>query len=273
MLTTWSNKMNSQKIILRINAASCLAFGVLFVVAAANVAGFLGEVPVIVIQVIGVGLLANGVLLIWASSRKSTSQLDIIWFSLGDFSWWLATLALIAAKIWITTQAGIIAALIVGLLVAFLGVMQLWALGLQNQGTSSAVHLQLIVKSWLALPNWVKIWLTGLNLVFLSVFSFWPDSLAVVTLLAYVATIPLLAGQIAYDGGLRRILGVGHLIPWLPLLYWLVLHAEQQIFVVLLGVMLVICLAFDLLDVWRFWRGERDIIGSTQKSKIQVELT
>ena len=80
-------------------------------------------------------------------------------------------------------------------------------------------------------------------------------------------------------GGLNRLLGIGHLIPWLPLLTYIDLRLIGDIagpridavsqpamfaWALLLGVTLTICLAFDAWDVVRWLRGERYVLGSDQ---------
>ncbi|MEO9822528.1 MAG: hypothetical protein ABJF79_19390, partial [Paracoccaceae bacterium] len=176
--------------------------------------------------------------------------------------WWLATLGLIAAKIWITTTWGIILAVIVATIVAGLGVAQLWNLGLQAHNNTSKQHVRAIVTSWMALPMWVKVWLVVLNGVFLSALALLPDRVAEVTLIAYVATVPLLAGQLGYDGGLRRILSVAHLVPWSPLVAWLVIIPEWTSYTAILTLIVSICLAFDINDLRLFVKGERDVLGA-----------
>jgi hypothetical protein len=247
---------------MRLNAASCISFGLLFALAPRAIAAFLGQVPSAFIIFLGIGLMVNGVHLIIASRRAAVRQSEVIWFSLGDFSWWLATLALIAANVWITTAWGIAVAVMVGTIVAGLGVAQLWILGLNLHGNTSKEHIRAFATSWLALPMWVKIWLVMLNGVFLAAFAFLPDRIAEVTLVAYVATGPLLAGQVGYDAGLRRILAMAHLVPWIPLLVWLIVVPDKTTYASLLTVIVAICLAFDIADVWRFFKGERAITGA-----------
>lgn len=253
--------METLKTILRINAASCLLFGFIFTIWPQAVSQFLGAVPTALLFVLGVGLILNGLHLLGAAKRKAVLHLEIIWFSLGDLIWWLASLFLIAAGLWITTPFGIILTIIIGLFVAGLGIAQLWLVGLKRHQTNNAKHLAAIKDSWLAMPLWVKIWLFFLNAVFLYAFALWPDRIASVTLIAFVATGPLLMAQMVYDGGLRRILGLAHLVPWIPLLLWLIIHGNMHIYAWVLGGVLVICLSLDLLDVVRFWRGERRAIG------------
>ncbi|MEO9897095.1 MAG: hypothetical protein ABJD13_20730 [Paracoccaceae bacterium] len=254
--------MDNLKFVLRLNAASCISFGLLFVVAPQVVAAFLGSTPPVIIFALGVGLFGNGAFLIAASLRKTLRKGEVIWFSLGDLGWWLATLGLIAAKIWITTTWGIILAVIVATIVAGLGVAQLWNIGLQAHNNTSKQHVRAIVTSWMALPMWVKIWLVVLNGVFLSALALLPDRVAEVTLIAYVATVPLLAGQLGYDGGLRRILSVAHLVPWIPLVAWLVIIPEWTSYTVILTLIVSICLAFDINDLRLFVKGERDVLGA-----------
>lgn len=249
---------------MRINAASCISFGMLFAVLSNAVATFLGGTPKAVIIALGIGLLVNGFHLIVASRRSPVSETEVIWFSLGDFGWWLSTLALIAANVWITTTWGIVAAASVATFVAGLGIAQLWVFGLQAHGRSSKQHLKAFVASWFALPLWVKLWLVFLNGVFLSAFAFLPERIGEVTLLAYVATAPLLAGQIGYDGGLRRVLGLAHLVPWIPLLAWLLFLPEWSSYSIILSLTVAICLAFDVNDLRLFIGGDRAVVGRHQ---------
>ncbi|MCV6825783.1 MULTISPECIES: hypothetical protein [Halocynthiibacter] len=221
----------------------------------------MGAVPKVVILGLGIGLLANGVHLIVASRRKTVREFEVIWFSIGDFGWWLATLALIVTNFWITTTWGIAAAVIVATFVAGLGVAQLWTCGLQAHGHTSKQHFRAIVTSWLALPLWVRLWLVLLNGVFIAAFALLPDRIGEVTLLAYLATAPLLAGQVGYDGGLRRILGLAHLVPWIPLLAWLVFIPDRSAYSMLLSLTVAICLAFDVNDLRLFFQGDRAVAG------------
>ncbi len=254
--------MNSLKFVMRLNALSCGSFGLLFVIWPHAVAAFLGDFPSTIIQLLGIGLIANGAHLVGSSLRKKLRKIEIIWFSLGDFAWWLATLALIAADFWITTTGGVFISFIIALAVAGLGVTQLWILGLQTHGNTHKQHLTAFAASWMALPLWVKIWLVLMNGVFLAAFALIPARIAEVVLISYFATAPLLAGQVGYDAGLRRILGLGHLVPWVPLLAWLLLLPNPTTYSIVLSIALVICLSFDIHDLWLFIKGNRKVIGA-----------
>jgi hypothetical protein len=261
--------MDSLKFIMRWNAASCILFGLLFLALPEGVAAFLGAFPQAMVFVLGLGLMGNGVHLIAASRRAELRIPEVIWFSLGDLSWWLATLALIVANVWITSFAGIILAVIVATCVAGLGVTQLWMLGLHASGNTFNEHLKAIAVSWTALPLWVKVWLFLLNGVFLAAFVFLPSRVAEVALIAYVATGPLLAGQLGYDGGLRRILGLAHLVPWVPFLAWLIIMLDGTMFATILIIVVAICLAFDVRDVWLFVKGDRAIMTKADLRFVQ----
>lgn len=253
--------------ILRANAASCLGFGVLFITAPGPVAAFLGATPEPVLTAVGAGLMLNGLHLLVASFRRPARPVEIIWFSLGDFGWWLATLGLIAAGIWITTPGGITAALSVAAVVALLGAAQLFQLGLARSGLSTRAHWARIGRSWLALPLWVKTWLFALNVAFLVSPVFLPWSAAAAVLLAYVASGPLLLGFAVAAGGLTRAMGLAHLVPWTPMLVWLVVDwpapaadPAALIYAGCLALMTAICLGFDLYDLGRWLRDEREIL-------------
>ena len=88
-------------------------------------------------------------------------------------------------------------------------------------------------------------------------------------LIAYVATGPLLAGQLGYDGGLRRILGLAHLVPWVPLLAWLIISPDGTNFATILTIVVAICLAFDVRDVWLFVKGDRAIMAKDDMGFVQ----
>lgn len=259
--------MDSLKFVMRLNAASCLTFGLLFALASQTVAAFLCDIPSTVIFALGIVLLGNGAHLIVASRRTKIWEIEVIWFSLGDFSWWLATLALIVANFWITAPLGILVAFIVALVVAGLGVAQLWLFGRHRHGNTNTEHLNAFGASWMALPMWVKIWLIVLNGVFLAAFVYLPDRIAEVTLIAYFATAPLLAGQVGYDAGLRRILALAHLVPWIPLFAWLVMNFDGSSYATILTGTLAICLAFDLNDLFLFIKGDRALISSPKSQK------
>ncbi|MDQ3511698.1 MAG: hypothetical protein M3414_08480 [Pseudomonadota bacterium] len=262
--------MTSLAFFLRLNAASCVSFGALFVILPGAIGDVLGGMPPAVLAGVGVVLLINGAHLLLASMRARPVPAEIVWFSLGDLAWWLATLGLIASGIWITTSVGIALALVVALCVAGLGCAQLFLLGIESSGLTPREHWRRIGWSWLSLPLWVKVWLFALNAVFLLSPTFLPWKIAGVVLIAYLASGPLLLGFAVFEGGLTRAMGLGHLVPWTPMLVWLVawiavgeVDGPTVGYAAMLAAVTVICLAFDVYDLWRWGRGDRGIIANS----------
>jgi len=259
--------MTSLAFALRLNAASCLGFGGLFATRPGMVAASLGAVPPMVVFWIGIALLFNGAHLVLASLRKRPLRAEVLWFALGDIVWWLASLALIAAGIWITSAEGIALAGGVAVFVVGIGATQLFLLGIERSGQTARGQWQRIGQSWLSLPLRVKLWLFALNAVFLAAPAFMAWDAARVVLIGYVASGPLLLGFAGHAGGLTRHMGIAHLVPFTPMLVWLVMHAGLLDrtaagfgFGILFAAMVAVCLGFDVYDLIRWLRGDRDIL-------------
>lgn len=122
--------MTSLTTILRMNAASCIGFGSLFVALPGAVAAFLGAPPApdTVVRLLGGLLLLNGFHLLYTSGHAQPHRWLVFYFSLGDFLWVLATAGLIGAGLWITTPAGVAAAVAVAAAVGAMGAAQVAAL-------------------------------------------------------------------------------------------------------------------------------------------------
>lgn len=123
-----TSQMLNLKQVLQLNALSCIGFGLLFSLRSAAVASFLSaesSAPPILITVLGLVLIFNGLHLVWASSQELLSKFLIMYFSIGDFAWVLATVLIILMGVWITNAQGVIAALIVAALVGSMGLLQI----------------------------------------------------------------------------------------------------------------------------------------------------
>jgi hypothetical protein len=258
-------KMTSLRLILRLNAASCIGFGALLLLAPGAVAAALGTPPALLLQALGAGLLVNAAHLLWEARLEHPGRLAVLWFSTGDLLWWLATIALVASGLWITTPFGQTWALLIGAGVAGLGAAQMFALGQRSSGLAARGLWRRLGQSWLAMPLWVKLWLFALNGVFLAALAFWPAPVATLTLLSFVASGPLLLGMAALQGGLTRALGLAHLVTFTPLLWWLLPQAgfggAEAIYALVLSGGLAICLGFDIWDLVRYSRGDRAPLG------------
>jgi len=121
--------MPTLKTILRMNAASCIGFGILFMVQPGAVATFLGSppAPAWLIAVLGAALTGNGLHLLHTSGRQLPPRSLVLYFSAGDFAWALATLVLIVGGLWITRLEGQTVALVVAAFVGTMGLMQMRA--------------------------------------------------------------------------------------------------------------------------------------------------
>ncbi|MBJ7539125.1 hypothetical protein [Marinomonas transparens] len=120
--------MLNLKNIMRANAVSCLVFGVLFTLQANLVATFLGgelAAPPLYLLILGILLVVNGLHLVWASRIPLPKKHLILYFSVGDCLWVIASVALMLAEVWITTIGGILTTSAVAILVGVFGVLQM----------------------------------------------------------------------------------------------------------------------------------------------------
>ena len=122
--------MVTVKTALRLNATTCLSFGLLFVSLPASVAGFLSQqqpADNLVFIILGLGLMTQGGHLIWASLQTNPSKALILYFSFGDFAWVLSSILLMVLGYWITTPMGILYSSMVAVMVGALGLLQMQA--------------------------------------------------------------------------------------------------------------------------------------------------
>jgi len=273
---------------LRLNVATCAVFGAVFIYDPLAVSAYLGALPRVPLQLLGTALLIHSAHLLIGSLRKNLLPWEIYYFSAGDILWFLGSLTLLVSTDYISTRVGVSATLLVACLVAGIGLFQLWYLAESRDAAGSTqiagdhlpVHLsriEAIRNSWLGIKTWIKIWLVGLNLVFLISIYFWPTMFTQVVLVAYLATAPLLLVFMILQRGLTRLLGVAHLIPWVPLITYITLRLsggaagpqltfreDSSLFVyaIVLVTFLAICLAFDLVDLVRWIKGDKARLGS-----------
>jgi len=286
--------MQPLRFTLGLNAATCAAFGLLFVIATEATSQFLGNVPEVWLRGVGALLIVHSGHLVWASVRRSIHRLEVYYFSAGDLLWFLASLCLLLVPGLITTGAGVIATMAVAIMVATIGLAQLWT---HAEATGAGLpplvfekrpdhpdylsadlsRLAALGQSWLGIKTWVKYWLFALNGAFLAAFFFWPSDVAKVSLIAYLATMPLLLAIMIVERGLTRLLGVGHLIAWIPLVVYLGGRLSGDAFgphlsftadgplylytATLLG-FVIVCLAFDIYDLVRWFAGAKSRLGS-----------
>jgi hypothetical protein len=120
--------MLSLKHVMRANAISCVAFGVVFALQPSLVANFLGgasPAPQLYILIVGILLILNGLHLFWASRVPLPQKKLILYFSIGDYIWVIATLVLMVSGVWITTTGGVLVASTVAVMVGLFGILQM----------------------------------------------------------------------------------------------------------------------------------------------------
>lgn len=284
--------MKPLRTILRINAASCLLFGLVFVLAGGPVARFLGEAPPLIVILIGYVLLANGVHLLIAAGRTDLRISEVLYFSAGDGIWFIGSAVAVAGNFLVTNPPAQLLAILVACSVLAMGMAQFW-LAAEARGSGLGGHashdravdlipghfsrLAAITTSWVAMKTWVKLWLFTLNGLFLAALAFWPEPAARLTLAAWVSAAPLLWALLVWQRGLTRALGLAHLVPWLPLLgyYGMRLTGDLvgprispttepglYLYVLVMLAAVGICLALDMYDLARWLRGQRYRLGS-----------
>jgi hypothetical protein len=290
--------MKRLRAVLFFNAVSCLSFGALFVLAPQSVGTWLGAAPAQLLQIVGAILIVNAAHLALASVKGSLLPLEVLYFSAGDILWFTGSLALVGSNLIVTSDTGQVITMFVALGVLLLGLSQIWLLaeitdaGVPKDQNSELMPRNLnrgqaIAASWIAMKTWIKIWLFLLNSLFLVAIFFLPEPTARLTLTAYVASGPLLAAMMIWQRGLTRLLGLAHLIPWLPLAGYIALRLTSDVagpmitrvaaptlysYLVVLLIAIVICLVLDLYDWWRWWRGERFRLGAASAAGADASI-
>jgi hypothetical protein len=280
--------MGKLRFALGANAASCFGFGLFFALWPSDIAAWLGVEQAMLVRFTGVLLLINGAGLAVASILRSIPNWVVAFFSAGDLLWFTATLYALALQAPITTRHGQIAALGLGLAVCAIGVAQVSAASAlpnfwdSKRGPDRADHLapgisrtRAIARSWLSMKRAVLAWLFLFNLIMLaSVFQLQTIEGRMIVA-AYVASGPWLAVIAIAQRGLTRLLGLAHLIPFLPLLAFMTSRGtglggqpemNAGLFWLTLAV-LAACLALDARDVWRWFAGETFRLGSRNAFK------
>ena len=118
------------KVVLLLNALSCIIFGAMFSLNTGQVVTFIGNPPHAFIQILGLGLVINGMLLILTAFQTEPKRRDVICFSLGDAAWVIFTGALLLGGIWIRSGEATYWSLAVAIFVGICGALQ-WFLAPQ----------------------------------------------------------------------------------------------------------------------------------------------
>ena len=111
------------------NAASCIIFGIVFVAAPGTVSEFLhgtSPAPSWLLLGLGIGLIINGVHILWAAQQTPISKAWVFYFSAGDFLWVAGSCYLLVTQLWVNTALGLATVLGVSFMVGAFGMAQLF---------------------------------------------------------------------------------------------------------------------------------------------------
>lgn len=113
------------RLVLRANAASSLAFGLVGAIGARYWSDVLGFDHTALTVAVSLGLLVFGADVLWVSGRPaSTMGRAALAISVADLTWVAATVAAVAGGI--LTTAGVVVAVVAGLAVLDFAFLQLW---------------------------------------------------------------------------------------------------------------------------------------------------
>lgn len=118
------------KLIMGMNALSCLLFGTIFIFWASPTTLFISGATNFdwLIRIVGFLLILNGLHLISAVVRNKLHKLEVLYFSVGDGIWVLATVIFVTMGWLIVTWKGIICAILIAVMVGMFGLLQFKAL-------------------------------------------------------------------------------------------------------------------------------------------------
>lgn len=135
-----------------------------------------------------------------------------------------------------------------------------------------------IFRSWKSIKTPVMVWLWYLNALYWVGFAYLAREEAFWVIVSYFAVAPIVTVIAITQRGLTRLSGLIHL-PWVPLIVYLGLRlftdelgppltaAEDGFYYWWLQVTLwstVICVALDIMDVFRWFAGQRYVLGTPQ---------
>ncbi|MFU8821097.1 MAG: hypothetical protein ACNA8G_06025 [Gammaproteobacteria bacterium] len=109
-------------------------------------------------------------------------------------------------------------------------------------------------------PLWVPAWVTFLVAVNLFSLRYWEEPLARLVLVTFLLSALLMMALYARFG-FEKILGLGHVL-WIGLLPYLLASipgaaGEFQAYLAALAASIAVSLAFDIVDVWKYFAARR----------------
>lgn len=116
-------------------------------------------------------------------------------------------------------------------------------------------------------PPWIPAWVSCLAVINLLSLHFWAEPLARIILATFLASAMLMMALYARFG-FEKILGLGHVL-WIPLLPYVLASipgagGRFQAYLVALAASIAISLAFDTVDVWKYFSARHSRPCSTR---------
>lgn len=260
----------------------------MFSVQITGLLGIHGPILEIVVMVLG-GMLAIYCVALYAVAMQP--QIPRPWVSIAillDLGWVIGSILLLVSG-WIefafqgVLLIAVVAAVVAGFaLVQYRAVKRLpGARSIEQEIADSGPILRAIAGSWMSMQGWSKWWFLSVNAVFILGSIFYGQERVIAwVLITYITTLPFLLAIMIPQRGLSRILGLAYLVPWTPLLVYVLLHlvdnsilgprirATEQLllfgYLVMLSATLGSCLVAGYYNVVRWLRGERYTMGSEE---------
>ena len=109
-------------------------------------------------------------------------------------------------------------------------------------------------------PVWVSVWAYFLIIINVASLGFWEEPLAKLIFITLMVSAMLMMGLYSRFG-FEKILGLAHIL-WVPLLVYILTQLSAaagtfKTYLVALSVSIAISLAFDFVDVWKYYLGEK----------------
>jgi signal transduction histidine kinase len=110
-------------------------------------------------------------------------------------------------------------------------------------------------------PVWIPIWVFYLMVINIVSVGFWDEPLAKLIFITFMISAMLMMGLYSRFG-FEKILGLGHIV-WVPLLVYVLMQlpavdASFKSYLVVLSVSIAISLAFDIIDVWKYFTNRKN---------------
>ena len=105
-------------------------------------------------------------------------------------------------------------------------------------------------------PVWIPIWVFYLMVINVASVIFWHEPLAKIIFITFMISAMLMMGLYSRFG-FEKILGLGHVL-WVPLLAYVLtqtpaFESSFKLYLVALSISISISLAFDIVDVWKYF--------------------